>query len=346
MSLTQALGLYSTEKWESLGDRLRSDFQLQPTESVRPYKGLGPSAFEISLSLAQFFAHKRAIGFCKGFSPWIDELHPYFIKEAYQIQNLDPSHFLKMADRGEGDQTSSLVQDWVQSLKKDTLFVVACEDHPITGEVYDLSALDQQLNDKKIFFIRLSSRPAGKGPVRLGEYSIRLFSYGSDLALGFFGSKCKALGIFSNKMFWSDDDLNSSKLYMSPSEQVDDVDRFEKELSQFRFQFQISSRLKDRLVLIFPEVSADRMMKSLSQNLELQKELGFNSSDIQNQLWSANSCFQDSHLVEWKWWFQGPSVSQRRDLLLIGTELLKSKKLVALLQSTYQSLKAEQTWSY
>ncbi|HEY8270180.1 MAG TPA: hypothetical protein VIG33_04780, partial [Pseudobdellovibrionaceae bacterium] len=137
------LALIPLEEWERLNDQLKIDFSLPAGNSARIYKGMAHAVFETAQGTAQFFSHKRSLGVVKGQTSYFDSLLPYFYKEVFSVQAM--SH-LAVVDP----------EVWVNSLKKDTSFVLFSEDHPVTGELYDYDHLDELLNEKKIFAFRIS----------------------------------------------------------------------------------------------------------------------------------------------------------------------------------------------
>lgn len=344
------IGLVSTEQWENIGDLLRVQFHVPMDQSVRPYKGLGPAVVEIAMSTAQFFAHKRSVSFAKGLTPHIENIIPFYIKEAYQVQSLDPSLLIKLSakDSNLKKEAQSELEAWIQSLKKDTLFVVAAEDHPITGEIYDLHDLERLLSDKKIFLIRLSH--ANHTNQSLGEvsaYSVRICSFGSDLALAIFGSKFKSIGLVSQLMPWSFPDIENkiSRFSLAVQDQQR-ISNFKTNLKENFYSLKSDQSLGDRLVLHFQGVSADRLIDILSQSVELQKESGLSSAEICKYLWTPNACFNGTFQNESKWWYQGPSAEQQKEMLVVYGDLLKIDQLPRIIVDVVNWIKSEQTWTY
>src|SRR5437868_6339989 len=137
------LALVPLEEWEKLNDQLKIQFSLPAENSVKIYKGMAHAVFETAQGTAQFLSHKRSLGVVKGQTPYFDSLLPYFYKEVFGVQAI--SH-LALTDP----------EVWVNSLKKDTIFVLLAEDHPVTGELYNYDRLDELLNEKKIFSFRIS----------------------------------------------------------------------------------------------------------------------------------------------------------------------------------------------
>ena len=115
------LDLFPLETWETLNSTIKTAWNVPEDVSVRTFSNLPTAVYEVAQGTAQFLSHKRSLAVIKGQSFVFQPLLPYFYKEAYQIQIL-------------GHQSLPDVKIWVEALKKDTLFVVFCEDHPVTGE--------------------------------------------------------------------------------------------------------------------------------------------------------------------------------------------------------------------
>jgi hypothetical protein len=348
--MRQVVSLSSVEVWENLGDQLKSELSLSIDQSVRPYKGLGAALVEVALGTAQFFAHKRALVFAKGFSPNIENLIPFYIKEAYQVQPIDPALILRFSSKNKTivEQARNELESWGQSLKKDTLFVVATEDHPITGELYNLDEIENYLNNKKIFFIRLSHFSHHlKAKADIPAYSVKICAYGTDLALAIFGAKTKAIGLVSHLMPWTNSEVEHKFKNYSVA-QVDEskILAIESQLKDFCYPFKSELRSFDRLVLQFPQISGDRMIQVLSESLELQKESGLSSLEIKKRLWSPNVCYLKTYQSESKWWHQGPTAQQQKEMLVLSSDLLKLNELPRILREAAAWIRSEQSWKF
>lgn len=118
----------SPESWQSLCDHLSELVKISKKNSLRVYNSSYSALYEVVVGTAQFMSHKRSVAAIKGMSPHIPKLLPYFFKETYAVQLANLSQVISP-------------KEWVDALKKDTLFVVFAEDHPITGEFLNSKSL-------------------------------------------------------------------------------------------------------------------------------------------------------------------------------------------------------------
>lgn len=324
------IDLHAPEDWERLNDRLRSHFQRPSDESVKVYRGLGLSLFEVTQGVTQFLAHKRSLGIVKGTTPYFSHLLPYYLKEAYQIQQVDAY------------DPQNNWETWTQNLKKDTVLVLASEDHPVTGEIFDLDKLDALLNEKKVFFIRISHNPTHIHKKEIRPYSIHVQSLGEDLTLVFGGNKYKVPSLFSSTMPWPEEESFSKVTAVKDWEMNSQrVQEFEKSLDEFKFFKTSVPRSFDRSCLVFPGVSGDRMVENIKPFLGLSS-----LTTTESSLWSTHLCRWDSIKLFKSWWSQAPNQEVLRDMIIIGTKLLSKKDLDQELRTQYKKLLAEQSWSF
>ena len=107
-------------------DRLRS---LEPSIyqdfECFPFFGAYQALFDMTTSLAQTYSHKLSFGVIGGRGPDFEALSVYFSRQGYSFQNYD-------------ETTGQTYSDWVDGLKKDTLFVVAHLDDALTGRLFEL----------------------------------------------------------------------------------------------------------------------------------------------------------------------------------------------------------------
>ncbi len=318
-----------TEAWESLGDELKKSFAgaLYSEGSVvqlRAYKGVGHAAFEVTHPLVQLYAHKRNIAAIKGLTPAFDFLLAQFLKEAYTVQ---VTEHLQVGSKS----------TWVEQLKKDTNFVLMAEDHPITGEVFETDELDQLLNDKKIFSVRVSHARHFQNTDEIRPYSARILSFGPDLAVVIHGSKFKVAGLTAPQMGW-DKTAVIQKIQRKRKRVFDQnlVQAFETTLAEFKFFTESTPRLYDRSLLSFPDISGEALVQEIADAMSLNK------NSIEDLISTTNQCSWDEPYTFGKWWIPTPVAEVLRGTVVFSAEILARKEFANLVKASYEKIKGLQ----
>jgi hypothetical protein len=318
------------ENWEELNDEVKSSLNLPAKSRARIYHGLSQAVFEISQGTAQFMSHKKSVAFVTGQSPIVESLLPYYYKETYEVQKLS-----------QNDLTDP--KAWVESLKKDTNFVLFSDDHPVTGELYPfVDELDRLLNEKRIFSFRMSHATHFFGNFEVRPYTVRFCSYGPELCVAVCGERYRTPSLMAHTMEWNRERIlnHLSDFKTLHKENQNLVQTFEQGLQNGRAFFQSNvPRTWDRAVVVFPDVSADAVALNLFKKLGLSEEEGW------RQVATTNMCTWDVVKMFRHWWTPTPSTEDLRGLLIIGSTLLANKDLTAQLQAAYQEVTAEQSWS-
>lgn len=322
------LALIPLEEWEKLNDRLRIQFSLPPENSARIYKGLAHAVFETAQGTAQFLSHKRSLGVVKGQTPYFDSLLPYFYKEVFGVQAI--SHLALLNPEA-----------WVDGLKKDTTFVLWAEDHPVTGELYNYDRLDELLNEKKIYSFRISHFQHFYEQASLRPYSVRLCYLNNDYAVALCGERYKTPPLMAPQMNWNPLQCLDmiQKIYVSPQDQKL-IESFEESFSEISKPWFTRStpRLFDRVLLKFPEVSGEALLQRLYDHLQVDPSKYYETMDTTNLCrWHHFKTFSG-------WWEPKPSTEDLESLLVIDSGWLVTKDFAKILKTTYEEIKAEQSW--
>lgn len=318
------------ERWEDLNDQLKSSLGLYDRLRARAYLGLSQAVFEVSQSTAQFMSHKRAVGFILGQTSVMDSLLPYYYKETYEVQTL--SH-TKLQN----------IKEWVESLKKDTSFVLFSEDHPVTGELYPfVDELDKLLNEKRIYSFRISHFQHLHQNIEVRPYTVRLCSFSPKAAVAILGERFRSPALMAQNMVWEKlrflEELANARAESFVNPGV--VEKFEDEIKTIAKPYfsAKASRLFDRAVCIFADVSAEALAEILFAKLDFSPEEGWKKMSTTNLChWSAVKMFRH-------WWEPQPTAEDLRGLLVVGTELLNTKDFAKLVISSYEELKAQQSF--
>lgn len=318
------------EAWEELNDKVKTQLGLAPKLRARAYRGLSHAVFEVSQSTAQFMSHKKALGVVLGQTSLFDGLLPYYYKETYEVQTCEHG---QLQD----------VKSWVEGLKKDTNFVLFCEDHPVTGEVYPFAEeLDRLLNEKRIFSLRVSHAQHFYRPIEVRPYTVRLNSYTPEVAVAVVGERFRSPATLAPTMGWTEHSFlqELAQACQGKNEDSAQVESFEAEIkpsANLLFKPQ-ADRLFDRAVFYFPDASAEAIANTLFRKLGLSSEDGF------KKVTTTNMCHWNSLKMFAHWWQPKPSAEMLRGLLVIDLQLLHTKDFAKQLISSYEEIKQQQSW--
>ena len=326
--LGMKLALVPLEQWERLNEQLKTTYSLPTENSVRVYKGMAHAVFEVVQGTAQFLSHKRSLAWIKGQTPYFDPLIPYFFKEAYGVQSVNA------ADLKDPEA-------WVNSLKKDTNFVLLAEDHPVTGELYDYDKLDELLNEKKIFSFRVSHFRHFYEKPPLRPYSVRLCYLDNDYAVALCGERFKSPSLIAAQMNW---DVSAclnhlAKIQVSP-QQPGQVEAFESSFADIAKPWFSTKtpRLYDRILLKFSDVSGELMLQRLFDKLQVDESQYYRTMD------TTNLCRWNHFKTFGSWWEPKPTQEDIASLVVIDSGWLVTKDFAKILKNTYEEIQAEQSW--
>lgn len=322
------LALVSLENWEALNDEVKAKLSVADENFVRVYKGAAHAVFEIAQGTAQFLSHKRSMAIIKGQTPYFEMLLPYFYKEAYTVQALN---YQNLADP----------ESWVNSLKKETSFVLFCEDHPVTAELYDFDRLDQILNDRKIFSFRISHFRHLYEKETVRPYSVRICYFNNDYAIAVCGERFKSPALIAPYMNW---DI-SKYLEELTKIHVSSLDRVQVEAMEQAFLPMASpwftsptNRLYDRVLLKFKDVSGELMLQRLFEKLQVEESQFYKTID------TTNLCRWNHYKTFTGWWDPLPATTDLASLVVIDSGWLITKDFAKALKTTYEEIQAEQSW--
>ncbi|MGZ3773211.1 MAG: hypothetical protein ACXVCY_02410 [Pseudobdellovibrionaceae bacterium] len=326
------IDVIAPEKWEELNDKVKSFLGLKDLLRARSYRGLNHAVFEISLGTAQFFSHKKAVGFILGQSSAFESLVSYCYKETYEVQSL--SH-LQVGN----------VSEWVDSLKKETNFVLFSEDHPVTGELYPFAdELDRLLNDKRIYSFRISHFHHLQVSNEVLPYTVRLCSFSAHAAVAVLGERFRSPPMLAQNMSWDQPELFLEELSFNKLDHPTNrslIEKFELEMqSVANPYFKMGTpRIYDRAVCVFEDVNAEAVAQVLF------KKLGFSSEDGWKKVSTTSLCHWSTVKMFQNWWEPRPSMEQLRGLIVFSADLLSIKDFAMLVISSYEEVKAQQSWN-
>lgn len=319
--------LQPTENWDRLNEAYRRLAGYKSENPVKCYGNLYLALDEVTRQLASFLAHKRAFTWMKGMSPLFDGSLPYFLREGFQVQGVDWKVF---------EQVIQDPQTWVAALPSNTLFVLAFEDHAVTGKKVDISFLEKLLADKKIYLVRVSHWGTPPQNAEISPYSIWIGpaqpgtpSHGLVIC----GSRFRAPENSAPFGPWSPKtraDLQTLK------EDKEQVLRIEAEFDQDRWFSPTDLRRYDRVILCCQDIAGDRVIQRLEQ------KWGPLSRHLVN---TTHTCAWGSIKIFKNWWSPEPSPEQLRGLLVFSLDFALRADFVSQLKQTLQELRAESEWA-
>jgi hypothetical protein len=309
------LGLLNDEDWYKLNESLRAQLQLPNEVQLRTYKGLAHAVYETVVGHAQFLSHKRSVALIKGDSFLPSQIFPWFYREGYNVQAFKRSDTLNL-------------QEWVDSLKKDTVCVVYFEDHPVTGEIFDWQPLDQILNDRKIYGVRISHSSA-LNTIPIQNYSVRVQPLNSEFAVAALGLKYRSPQVLSGYLPWTGVQVKVD--FVEENEQV--IRSFESQLPDgYQPLLEKVSRRFDRSLIFHEYLSGEFVLQELAQHLGLKLA----EPGLENRLETLNLCRWKNPRLLQDWWDQAPQDEKLQRCLVISADIVKQfgasilKKLVQL----------------
>ena len=106
------------------------------------FLGVQQAAIDLTTSLAQLFSHKMSIALYGEMTPNLEKVAIHYSRLGFTVQRFE--------------KEKSEIKEWVDGLKKDTLFCFFEEDNSLTGEINNVDKLVSCLDEKKVFSISVS----------------------------------------------------------------------------------------------------------------------------------------------------------------------------------------------
>lgn len=333
---SQIVSLPSKDHWDDLNSAVKQKYFPELINQIRCYCSEHQALMEVLIGTQNFLSHKKGAAIVFGSNPFIEALSPIWIREQVQLLSWTQADFPQSLDEAKKK---------VSELPAHIAYVFFCEDHPITGDIFSWEFLDQALNEKRIFSIRLSHHSHFQNLPQKEQNLVRAFStrirvYDSTHVIAELGARFKTPPVGAAWSPWRELSLtwNDPNLYqrvINPSL----VEVFEDELKEFRFFSHpkaFGTRVYDRALLVFRGMNSKmwhNIFHSCSFLSESDKTLILGMSACE---WG---CFKSM-----SWWQEAPSDDILRDLLILPAKVLEQKQLVNFLRSEYQKVIQEQSW--
>lgn len=317
------------EKWDLLNNYLKN--QLKSEHSFRTYSNPYLACYDAVIGLAQLYAHKRSLVWIKGQTPIFDSVYVHFVREGYNIQTFSYQEFK--------DQSGNMLE-FIEKLKKDTLFFFYSEDHPLTGEVFDYGELENVLSHKKIFSVSISHHSHKFKSKSLYPIASRICWYDSEFTGIHFGEKIKLnsiLGTFQNIGSTNQELLAKWQLKI---DQVHQAKEWESEIKKFESSFtteenfiSTQQRLWDRSLLLFKSIHTDELAARLL-------EKGF------TKVFSLSPCHSGSVKMFQKWTQGSLATELLPHLLFLKFDDAKDFPEPSLIRSLIKEIEKDSSWEF
>ncbi|HEY8271006.1 MAG TPA: hypothetical protein VIG33_08960, partial [Pseudobdellovibrionaceae bacterium] len=155
------------------------------------------------------------------------------------------------------------------------------------------------------------------------------------------GERYKTPPLIAPQMSWNFSQSREliNKIYVSPQDQKL-VESFEQSFSEIAKPWfsQPTPRLFDRVLLKFPEVSGEALLQRLYDQLLVDPSKYYETMD------TTNFCRWHHFKTFSAWWEPKPAVEDLESLLVIDSGWLVTKDFAKILKTTYEEIKAEQSW--
>ena len=277
-----------------------------------PFFTAEQAVFDLASAMALTFSHKMSVAVVEDSNAFFSRASVHFSRLGYNVQTFRRSSNLSLAD-------------WIENLKKDTLFVLAEQDDIFTGEVFDLEEAKGLLSEKKIFQLILSNHHHFcRGPIEVGEFETRILQTGTGAAVAVLGARTKIQPVHVLSLDWRDASVSEFQAAFSKSaEEKEKILKFEsmRPAGAEPYFEESDARLFDRAVLYWSDVTGDALRG------ELLEKLG---SAAEPNLEAPSSCRWDSD-------FSGLRRSNQ-GILVISQRAIEAD-FVSLLQQSHAEVK-------
>lgn len=319
------LPLQAPEIWDELNQSLQENLGTPKDNPVKCYPNLYVAVDEVCTQIASFLSHKKAFTWTKGFSPLFEGSLAGFLRDGLQVQSVDWKVF---------EQVTIDPVAWVEALPKDTLFVLGFEDHAVTGQKLNLQIVEEALNQKKIFFIRVSHFQLPPKEQELKPYTIWIGPTGvENYSAVVCGARFRAPERIVPYHPWKKISFSDR---ITLDENAELVQKFENLYPDEKWFDDRTSRRFDRVLLGFKTVTGDALRRRLL--------VALNQPSDSELITTPHVCFLKSLRALKSWWTPNPEPDKLRGLILIETCLLEEPQFAEIFAKTLTNLKKESQW--
>jgi hypothetical protein len=308
------IDLQLSDSWAKLNDLYKQNSFVanEPKVSVQVYRGIYHALWEIGQALAQTYPHRRVLLSDQNAGPEIEPINIAFAREGLT------NRVLTLEDLKEPSR-------WLEASQKEALFFVGAFDDPATGELFDYSAVETELKEKRIFRIRISHSYHQFFQLPTPQpYEIYICSFHPDRTVAILGERAQVRPTMAPFLNWPGegaDEIKKQSSFLNLQENKDwqlerhAIQRLEGSFDEAnRLLPSGENRIWDRALLIFSDV------EGLSLIEQIDEELG-----VKSQIRTLSLCeWQDATQMQWLM-KRGVLADNLRGSLLLPIELLLEK---------------------
>lgn len=287
--------------WESICDQYRAALPFQDAAVVvQTCLGYQHALWEATQGLAQLFSHKKTVAIFQGVEPAFEDIAKNMSEDEFKVKRFTLADFADPKKHPE--KNLATVKEWLEPIIADALFVLVAEDHPITARLYDTSALDAVLKDKRVFKISLSHAAFRQsGIARPGLYDVRVLSTAPERAVIVAGERFRVQPQLAGKLPYAlgvqlegiaantaPAIANELQTFTDSQERLLKITRFEGSLAKgLKAYFQPGeARVADRAVFYGDDIDGSAVAEMLAE--ELAQTLGAPGADAAFEATSTN----------------------------------------------------------
>lgn len=309
--------LFKTDNEEKMQQELRIKMQVPESCQILFGKGLAHSYTEVTRGLYSVFSHKMVMSFYDDTHPLVDKALGYFSREGFKTY---PYSY-------HGRIT---VEKIIQDIGKSCLFFATSKLDPLTGELFDHSLLQVELEKLKTVFIEITDASLqNPKALEVGPYNIKLFSITHDLSVAILGERVRIDRLHFDSLYFSNESVRQVReLNLAGEENKAEIQKFETACGSFcDVPLLARPRVYDRAVLSFKDIDSSALAELL-----IEQE-GLSQGDIE----VGSLCkWQDARKLQWLAQ-QGFSPEQIRGLVIIRSKAVSSQ-LASAVETHYRAI--------
>ena len=232
-----------------------SDYLTDDRAELRAYAGVFHGLNEVVRALYRTFPHRSEMMYFKGLSPYISPLVRLASKEGMSLKPFTKADIKDVAKTKE-------------TMSSDVLMTLIAEDDPLTGEVYGIDSLLEELSQNKIFGLVVSHRKKilSQNLNPSSPFTSSFLPISENFALGVMGARTKVDDlIYGGVALPKNAPELTHQTFEQTKEDKDKVLKFEEEFQSYKF-FKSEERLFDRAVLAIPDVDGSAVASFLDSD--------------------------------------------------------------------------------
>lgn len=300
------------DAWDHLSEQYRAALSLkEPALNIQIYAGVGHAVSEIAKAIARLFTHKKTIAVISGVDPAFNSVAVEFSQEGFIVKSITPAE-------------SAKAETWAP-LMDELLFVLTCDDDPITGRRYPFES--STFVGKRVFRLHVSHEAhRWEAPKRPDPFVAQIWSLAPDRALMVAGERCKLEPQLAPTLFWkSETDVNITESLNAHS--VEELTKIRASVLEFEADLPAGfcayfkpgeQRIFDRTVLYHSDFDGSAVIDELSSTLQIP----LNRPGEDSSLESTSACrWESPRFNDWLL-SRGETDATTRGLVIVDGDLI------------------------